>query len=234
MSSPRKTRESQRIRIAYTGSNLSAVGIDAGTLGTTLTAFDKLVHDVGGIFGMERHLRLSLTPDSIREGSFDITLLLELFGLPPADSVLASMQQATFSDLLDVLGRGQVLYSLGKPVIKGLFHLAKRRKYPHMVKQVMLEDETPENARLIYQDGTSDHVFIMTLLALSNPDILEDLKNLFRPLLREEGVDGFELRNPDNLDDKTPLLQINRSEAHSICELKPLLPFEKSNASERR
>ncbi|MFR5492946.1 hypothetical protein [Dialister invisus] len=196
-----------KARIAYTGPALENGEMDVRDLAPSLIAFADLVENVNHVIGGEKEIKVLVNQDSIKKGSFDITFLLNTNILEEAAVLVGMAQQNGLADLLTILGWAQSMGSAG--VITGIFPLIKRIGYRTIDGIKKIKDK---KAEITLSDGDKITTKQNTVNVLLNVDCRVSIEKIIQPVKKNAGIDGFELRNPDE-QGKDAIERVTKSEA---------------------
>lgn len=193
--------QSMKARIAYTGDALVNGEMDIRELAPALLAFTDLVEHAYQTLGGSEKIRVLLNQDSLKKGSFDVTMLLDvdwlqqfkLFGNQARDSGLA--------DLMEVLGWGGTVGG-------GIFWLLKKIRGR---KITSIEDADEYLQMLHLEDGESIQADRKIVKILVDVDCRISIEKIVEPLAKD-GIDGFELRRP-NEETKEAIERISKEDA---------------------
>lgn len=194
-----------KARIAYNGPALEQGLMDVRELAPALLAFADLINHVNDAIGGDRKIRVMLNQDSLQKGSFDITTILDYSFFDQAKLFIGAAEESGLSALMEILGWGTAV----KGGISGIFALIKKigdRK----IKKAEREDKNL--VKLTLSDGDVILTTKGTMQVYINADSRKAMEKVIKPL-SQDGIDSFELRNPDNPDDKRAIESINKEEA---------------------
>ncbi len=191
-----------KARIAYTGPLLDHGEMDVKELAPALIAFADLVENVNTIIGGEQPIKVLVNQDSIQRGSFDVTLLLMV------DSILE--QAKLFMGVADESGLSALVEILGfaGSSCASIFTLIKWIN-GRQIKSI--EDKSPNIAEITLDDDKRIQTNKKTMKVFLDLKCRVNIERVISPLLID-GIDGFELRDPENKTDKAPLETIKKSE----------------------
>ncbi len=207
---------SAKARIAYAGPALDNGEMDVRELAPALLAFADLVEAANIAIGGERKIRVMLNEDSIRKGSFDITMLLDYSLIDQAKLFVSAADANGLSSLMTILGWGETAYVAEKGicVIKnGIFSLIKKIANR---KVTGIEHSGKEEVTLTLSDGTKITVTDGILKVFLDVRSREDIEKIVNPV-GNEGIDRFELRNPERPNDQNPIEKIEKSDVPNFA-----------------
>ena len=192
-----------KARIAYTGKALENGEMDVKELAPALIAFADLVESASVAIGHNQKIRVMLNQDSIQKGSFDITFILDTGILEQAKLIVGWADDTGFSDLMEILGWSIMAVATG-----GIFALVKKVR-----GRTITGIEHKENNRVeITVDGTDIIVTDEKMLKVFlNVNCRVNVEKVVRPL-NHEGIECFELRDPEKEDVTEPILSISKGE----------------------
>lgn len=198
-----------KARIAYTGSALNNGEMDVRELAPALLAFADLVkyanHEIGG----KGEIKVAINQDSIQAGSFDLTFLLNTNILNETTTLVGMANNNGLSDLLTVLGWGVNCTAVGGAIFSVFKFI---RELSH--KQVDDVEYILDNqVKIKFHDGNTIVTTKNTFKVYGNIDCRKAIENIVKPVKEHEGIDGFELRTPDN-QSKDPIEKITKNEAY--------------------
>lgn len=195
----------RKARIAYTGSAVENGTMPVKDLAPALLSFAELVEEAYKTIGGRQELKVLLNQDSLNKGSFDITFLFNLDFLNQVKLFVSGVKEIGLDDLLTVFGWGVTLKETGS----GVFWLIKTIKNRRIKK---IDDTQKPKITITLNDGTKIETNENTLKVFLNVDCRNHIEQVMKPL-KEEGVDGFELRNPEKQADKNPLVRVDKEQA---------------------
>lgn len=198
--------QSKTIRIAYDGPDLVNGTMDIRDLAPALLAFADLVKRANTIIGNKQPVDILLTADDIHKGSFDISMQLVYSALEQAKLFTGFMEESGLEALIDVLGFGTTVISGG---VHGLFQLIKVLKN-RKVSSVQ-QDSNTGMTLITLPDGTQIKTTAQTLKVCVDHEVRRNVEAIIRPL-KKAGIDSFEFRKPNNLEDKEALFSIQKDE----------------------
>lgn len=188
----------EKARIAYTGSSLNDGTMPVKDLAPALLAFTELVESAYRAIGGTKPVKVMLNQDSLHKGSFDITFLLNLDILQQVKLFMSTAQEIGLTDLLTVLGWGTAAG-------KGIFWLIKKI-HGRKIKSI----DAPRG-EITLADGETIQTDPNTIKVFLNVDCRVSVEKVIEPV-KQEGIDGFELRDPDRNNQEQTLLQIDKRE----------------------
>ena len=190
--------EAQKIRIAYVGEALNNGAMDINDLAPALLAFANLVKRTNTVIGNEQAVRVLLKADAIRRGSFDITLLLDYSILEEAKLFMGLAEDTGLKDLMDVLGMGIT----AKESIFWLIKLIGFKKIRKAEKKADKIQITLEDNRVINVTSNVYNVFV-------DFEARTLIEKVVMPV-KKEGIQGFEIRNPEDYNDTTATVAVEK------------------------
>lgn len=198
---------SKKARIAYNGPALESGEMDVKSLAPALIAFADLVDNINRVIGGKNKIRVYLNENSINKGSFDITYLLDESLLQQAKLFVGLAEENGLADLMKILGWGQTAAEYGA-VIFGIFTLVKKVRGRKLSGIQHTEDG---NAEISLSDGEKVITSEKTLKVFLDVNCRINLEKVIEPV-KQEGIDSFELRDPEHTNDKQPLEIITKNE----------------------
>lgn len=193
-----------KARIAYTGPALENGAMDVKDLAPALIAFAELVENASHAIGLQQNVRVMLNQDSINKGSFDITFVLGAETiLEQAKLIMGWADESGFKDLMEVLG-----WPITSAAGYGIFKLVKWVKGRTVTG---IKHRPDGNAEITVNDADKIVVAESTLKVFLDVNCRINLEKVVKPL-KTEGIDSFELRNPDKLQDKTAIESIPKED----------------------
>ena len=204
---------SRKVRIAYNGSGLTSGEMDVRDLAPALLAFASLVNKANEVIGGERPVKVLLNQDSIRKGSFDVTMLLDMDILDQARMLVGMANENGLTELLIVLGWGANVKSLAEPVVSGVFHLIKAMSGRNAKS---IEYRADGNVNVALEDNSVIVTDGGTLNVYLNVDARKYIEQVVKPVT-SDGIDSFELRNPDRPEEKEAVLSIMKENVSSFA-----------------
>lgn len=189
-----------KIRIAYTGEALDNGAMDVKNLAPALMAFGELVVRANEVIGNTQQVRVMLKADDIKKGSFEINMELVQSGIEQLKLLIGAADASGLGALLTVLGWAD----LSKDILSGVFSLIKKiagRKIQKVEDngtciKIVIENQvicTDYNTFKVYMDSKAR----------------ESVAKIVAPVA-QDGIDGFELRDPGNLDSKEAIESITK------------------------
>lgn len=197
----------RKARIAYNGPALESGEMDVKSLAPALIAFADLVDNVNRVLGGKSKIRVYLNGDSINKGSFDITYLLDENLLQQAKLFVGLAEENGLADLMTILGWGKTAAEYGA-VIYGIFTLVKKIRGRKLSGIRHAEDKTAE---ISLADGDKIVTSENTLKVFLDVNCRINLEKVIEPV-KQDGIESFELRNPEHTNDKKPLEIITKNE----------------------
>ena len=197
-----------KARIAYNGPALSNGEMDVRSLAPALIAFADLVDNANRVIGGENRIRVLLNEDSIQKGSFDITFLFETGLMQQARLFVGLAEQTGLAALMEVLGWGVT----GVTVVGGIFSLIKHVRSRKLSGIRQIENN---KAEISLEDGEKIITTENTLKVFLDVNCRVSIEKIIEPVTKE-GIDSFELRDPDNVKDKQPLEIVTKKETEDF------------------
>lgn len=188
---------SRRARIAYDGPDIANGEMDVRELAPALMAFADLVEHANRVIGGEHEIKVMLNQDSLQKGSFDITFLLNIGFLEQAKLLVEGSKENGLEALMTLLGWGVV----GMTVKDGIFSLIKKIRGRNITD---IQDMDDKRVAIILEDDERIYAGQNTLKVFLDSDCRVQIERIVRPL-KQHGIDTFELRNPDNRGERTPI-----------------------------
>lgn len=193
---------SGKARIAYSGPALDSGEMDVRELAPALMAFADLVDDAYSAIGGEKKIKVMLSEDSIKKGSFDITLFLQYTILEQAKLFMTSADENGLSALLQLLG-------WGTGGIVGIFSFIKMVRNRSISKATSINNNS--QVRVDFSDGKYIDISGNLFKIYVNEKCRADIENVVKPLA-QDGIDSFELRDPNDYEDKKPIEIVSKNE----------------------
>ena len=191
-----------KARIAYTGSALDRGVMDVRELAPSLLAFADLVNHVNRAIGGEQEIQVLLNQDSLQKGSFDITTILQCSILEQAKLFMSMADENGLTAVMTVLG-------WGGGTVGGIFSLIKWIR-----GRKITAAESKENKIILHLDDGDIVVTTHNVMKVYvNADCRRSIEQVLLPL-QHEGIEGFELRNPEHLQDKEAIESITKKDVH--------------------
>lgn len=200
----------KKARIAYTGPAVEDGTMPVKELAPALLSFAELVENSYHVIGGKQKVQVLLNQDSLNKGSFDITFLLNLDLLEQVKLFVSNARDSGLDDLMTVLGWIDSTAGVTTLVAGGVFGLIhkihgrkikKIQRHENRTADITLDD----NEKLTTDENTLK-VFLDVKCRINIEKIIEPLS--------EDGVDGFQLRNPKDIQDKVPVVNISKAEAN--------------------
>lgn len=183
--------ETSKVRIAYTGEALENGAMDINDLAPALLAFAELVKRANVLVGNTQPVRLMLNADSIKRGSFDVTLELIYSGLDQIKLLMGAAEDIGLKALSDALG-------IGATIKDGVFWLIQAIGN----KKILNVSETDDNkVSITLNDNAKIIVNQNTYNVFMDHEARSSITKVIEPV-KKEGIEGFEIRNPYNYEDK--------------------------------
>lgn len=192
----------EKVRFAYTGAALDGGIMPVRDLAPALLAFADLLEAAYVTIGGSRKIQIMISKDSLHEGSFDVALLLdEVAGFLDGVKQLVGLGEETnFKALMEVIG--------WVASASGVFALMKELRNRKITRL-----ERIDNGRtLITVDGEETiEASENTLKVYRSVKCRRLIETVLKPLA-QDGIDGFELRNPANFADDKPVESVSKGE----------------------
>lgn len=189
--------EISKVRIAYTGEALENGAMDINDLAPALLAFADLVKRANVLVGNTQPVRLMLNADSIKRGSFDVTLELIYSGLDQIKLLMGAAEDIGLKALSDALG-------IGATIKEGVFWLIQAIGN----KKILKVSETDDNKVAINLNDNSKIIINQnTYNVFMDHEARSSITKVMEPV-KKEGIEGFEIRNPYNYEDKKPSFKV--------------------------
>ena len=196
--------KSEKVRIAYSGSALDKGIMDINTLAPALMSLGQLIASANMAIGGENKIRVLMNHDSINQGSFDITLLLDVSFAEQMKLLVGAAQNSGIADLMNVLGWG----GTAGGICSGIFQLIQ------MVKGRDIKNVSTKSDNIV-EIHLSDNETILTtsntLKVYMDIDSRKYVEGVIKPI-QYEGISNFEIRDPKNLNNKDAYVSINKKE----------------------
>lgn len=210
---------SARARIAYTGPALERGEMDVRELAPALIAFADLVEHANSAIGGKQKIRLMLNEDSIRKGSFDITFILDSI-FDQAKLFVGFAQENGIEDLMTVIGWGVTGTTAASGICVGIFSLIKLIRGRKLTGIRHGKDGVAE---IYLADGSEIKTDEKTLKVFLDINCRISIEKIVDPI-RRDGIERFELRNPREKEDKTPIETISEEELPSFAAPSAMVP----------
>lgn len=199
----------RKARIAYTGEALNNGTMPVKELAPALLAFAELVENSYKAIGGTQKIKVLLSQDSIHKGSFDITFILTLDVISQIQLFVSNSKVNGLDDLMTVLGWAETAGGAAAFVGGGIFALIKTIK-DRKIKSI--DTDTKGAAVVTLADNTEVSVAPGVLKVFLDAECRANIERVVKPI-RDDIADGFQLRNPADISDKEPILNINQSES---------------------
>lgn len=193
----------RKARIAYSGSAIVDGEMDVRELAPALIAFSDLVSSINKVLDGTKEIKVMLNQNSIRRGSFDITFILNESLLEQARLFLEGTRDTALDDIMRILGYGVV----GAESFQGIFWLIKRIRS----KIKAIKHKEKEKVEISMVDGSVIETDEKTLKVFLDVECRLNIERVIKPVT-EIGIESFELRNPDERDDNTPLVAVHKGD----------------------
>lgn len=190
--------EAKKIRIAYVGEALNNGAMDINDLAPALLAFANLVKRTNTVIGNEQAVRVLLKADDIRRGSFDITLLLDYNLLEEAKLFMGLAEDTGLKDLMDVLG-------MGITAKESIFWLIKLLGF----KKIRKTEKDKDRVKIILEDNRVITVTQNVYNVFMDFEARTLIEKVVTPV-KKEGIQGFEIRNPNDYNDSKPTVSVDK------------------------
>lgn len=212
---------SRKARIAYNGPAIENGEMDVRDLAPALIAFADLVESVNNVLKGEQKIKVMLNQDSLQRGSFDITFILNTGILDQVSLFVSSAKTNGLDDLMTVLGWGETAAGVGGAIVYGAFS-ALKRKGDREIRNVEYKDD--QRAEIILDDGERIQTTKNTANVIINVNCRLNIEKVVQPLI-QNGIDTFELRDPDKREDRKPIETIAKKEV-KYFKASPAKSFE--------
>lgn len=201
--------KSVKARIAYTGKALENGEMNVRELAPALLAFADLVKFANKEIGSESKIKVLMNQDSIKRGSFDLTFLLDTTMLQDVTNLVGMAKHNGLSDLMLALGWTVTIADVpGK--VQGIFQFIKQVG-DRIIKSV---DTNAENdVEVTLDDGDKIRTTQNVINIYGNENCRIAIERIISPVEAENGIDGFELRNPDT-GNKEAIERVSKDEAY--------------------
>lgn len=197
-----------KIRIAYTGSALDNGAMDVNDLAPALLAFGKFIQRANTVIGNPQPVKLMLKADDIRPGSFDISMQLVTTVLDQAKLFMGISDNSGLSALMQIIGYG---VSAGSAV-KGIYELINRLSGKRLTGAKQAENGQIE---LTVENNISIVVSEQLYKVFCDHEARENIEKTVEPL-KCDGIDALEIRDPDNINNKTPTVAVKKENVSSF------------------
>lgn len=194
-----------KARIAYVGDALNNGEMEVRELAPALMAFADLVESAHYALGGTDPIRILLNQDSLRKGSFDVTMILDMGILEQAKLFAGMARDSGLADLMEVLGWGKEAAEIGSVV--GIFALVKKvrgRKMSDIQEKEEKVEIRLEDGAIVCTNAKTMKIFLDAKCRMSVEKVVQPLKM--------DGIEQFELRNPDTPDSKFPIEKIEKND----------------------
>ena len=192
-----------KVRIAYNGEALENCSMDINDLAPALMAFGQFVMRANEVIGNKQQVRVMLTADSLHRGSFDVSLELVYTTLEQMKALVGFADESGISALMEVLGWGATVAGL----TTGIWNLIKKIG-GQKVKSVQRKESkviiTLENNTTVITTENTFNVYM-------DMQVRENVNKIVAPLTKN-GIDSFELRNPNDFSDKKSISSVHKDE----------------------
>lgn len=190
--------EAQKVRIAYVGEALNNGAMEINDLAPALLAFGNLIKRTNIVLGNERAVRVLLKADDIRRGSFDITLLLDYNLLEEAKLFMGLAEDTGLKDLMDVLG-------MGITAKESIFWLIKLIGF----KKIRKAEKQADHVKIVLEDNRVITVTQNVYNVFMDFEVRTLIEKVVTPV-KKEGIQGFEIRNPEDYNDSKPTVSVDK------------------------
>lgn len=187
-----------KVRIAYTGTALQDGSMEVVDLAPALLAFAGFIQRANEVIGNRQPVKITLKADDIHKGSFEIVLSISSI-LEQAKLMMGMAESSGLAALLQIIG-----YS--RTGVLSIFDLIKlcRGKKPDAVKHT-------ENGVNVTANNSTVNVTYNVFNIFKDPEARSQLERVTKPL-GTDGIDGFEIRNNKDMEDKTAVVSVAKSE----------------------
>lgn len=190
--------EAQKVRIAYVGEALNNGAMEVTDLAPALLALGNLIKRTNTVIGNKQAVRVLLKADDIRRGSFDITLLLDYNLLEEAKLFMGLAEDTGLKDLMDVLG-------MGITAKESIFWLIKLIGF----KKIRKAEKQADHVKIILEDNRIITVTQNVYNVFMDFEARTLIEKVVAPV-KKEGIQGFEIRNPDDYNDSKPTVSVDK------------------------
>lgn len=194
---------SEKVRIAYEGEALENGSMDIAYLAPALMAFGRMVQRANDVMGNAYPVRLMIRADNIRVGSFDVTLEIVTTTLQEIKLFMGMADDVGLKALVEALGLGCGTY-------KGLIWLIK-----HIgLRKVIKVDESLPNGTVVnltLNDNSNVVIDKRVYNFYVDREVRTHIDEVMKPL-EMEGVESFQVRNPNEPSSKQHYEKINSEE----------------------
>lgn len=197
-----------KARIAYDGPLLSSGQMDVKELAPSLIAFADLVDYANTVLGGQDKIKVMLNQDSIKAGSFDITMVLDCDILRQAQVLVGIASSNGLADLMTVLGWGATVGGCSC----GVFSLIKKINGRSLTDINVNENK---KAEISLADGEKVITDEKVLKVFLDVNCRMSIEKIVMPV-KEDGIDSFELRKPLYPEDKEPIEKIEKDDVHAF------------------
>jgi hypothetical protein len=215
-----------KIRIAYTGSALDNGAMDVNDLAPALLAFGKFIQRANTVIGNQQPVKVMLKADDIRPGSFDISMqLVTTTVLEQAKLFMGMADNSGLSALMQIIGYGATAGTM----IKGIYELIN---YLSDKKLTGAKQTDAGNIELTVENNISIVVSEQLYKVFCDHEARENIEKTVEPL-KCDGIDGLEIRDPDNLNNKAPTVAVKKENVASFKAPELKIKVEPDNEFEQ-
>jgi len=198
----------RKARIAYAGPALEDGTMDVRELAPALISFAELVENCYKAIGGQEKIKVMLNEDSLRRGSFDITFFLDIDFLKEVKLFMESAKESGLDDLMTVLGWGPTIAG----VTGGIVYVVKKIRGRKLKR---IEHQPNGKAEITLEDDEKIGMSENTLKVFLSVDCRVSLEKVMEPL-KKDGIDAFEIRDPQHTDSKEPLVSVEKEERENF------------------
>lgn len=198
----------RKARIAYAGPALEEGTMDVRELAPALISFAELVENCYKAIGGQEKIKVMLNEDSLRRGSFDITFFLDIDFLKEVKLFMESAKESGLDDLMTVLGWGPTIAG----VTGGIVYVVKKIRGRKLKR---IEHQPNGKAEITLEDDERIGMSENTLKVFLSVDCRVSLEKVMEPL-KKDGIDAFEIRDPQHADSKEPLVSVEKGERENF------------------
>jgi hypothetical protein len=182
--------------------------MDVRELAPALISFAELVENCYKAIGGQEKIKVMLNEDSLRRGSFDITFFLDIDFLKEVKLFMESAKESGLDDLMTVLGWGPTIAG----VTGGIVYVVKKIRGRKLKR---IEHQPNGKAEITLEDDEKIGMSENTLKVFLSVDCRVSLEKVMEPL-KKDGIDAFEIRDPQHTDSKEPLVSVEKEERENF------------------